>query len=1067
MKNYIHTLQKNLAGLFVTGLILSGNMTAKAQTVFEVIANSPDHTLLETAIIAAGLDDDLQTPGPFTVFAPTDDAINALGSTITDLVVSDPTGELATVLLYHVLEQNATSGSLTNGTLALPMYPANTLKITVASADGAVSVNQASVTTPDLTATNGTVHVIDAVLLPDETVADVIIDSPDHTTLEAAVIAAELLPALTDPDGTYTVFGPTDAAFTALGSVVTDLLADPTGDLRDILLYHVLGSEVASSNLANGAMPIPLNTANSLKVTITSSDGDVYINQAQVTTPDVAGGTGIVHVIDAVLLPTETVADVIIDSPDHSTLETAVVQAELLPALTDPAGTYTVFGPTDAAFNALGSTLTDLLADPTGDLRDILLYHVLGSKVLSSSLSNGAMPIPLNTANSIKVTVTSPAGDVFVNQAQVTTPDVEAGSGVVHVTDAVILPNETVADVIIDSPDHITLETAVIAAELLPALTDPAGTYTVFGPTDAAFAALGTVVTDLLLDPTGDLKDILLYHVLDAEVASGDLSNGDIANPLNTANTLKVTVTTTSDVFINQAEVTTPDVAGGNGLIHVVDAVLLPNETVADVIIGSPSHTTLETAVIAAELLPALTDPAGTYTVFGPTDAAFSALGSVVTDLLADPTGDLKDILLYHVLNTEVASGDLTNGDLATPLNAANTLKITVTTGSSVYINQAQVTAADIPGGTGLVHVVDAVLLPNETVADVIIDSPDHTTLETAVIAAELLPALTDPAGTYTVFGPTDAAFSALGSVVTDLLADPTGDLRDILLYHVLDTEVASGDLSNGDIATPLNTANTLKVTVTTTSDVFINQAQVTTPDVAGGTGLIHVVNAVLLPNETVADIIIDSPDHTTLETAVIAAELLPALTDPAGTYTVFAPDDAAFTALGSTLNDLLADPTGELKDILLFHVVGSENVSSSLSNNQMITMLSGDDATITIENTTVSIEDAIITQVDLQVDNGVVHVINGVITPGAPTGLFNTTNDASFRLYPNPTTSAIYVDSFLNLNDVMIINQEGKIMENYRQQSNSVDVSALPTGNYIIRFTDGETTYSKTFAVQ
>ena len=247
-----------------------------------------------------------------------------------------------------------------------------------------------------------------------------------------------------------------------------------------------------------------------------------------------------------------------------------------------------------------------------------------------------------------------------------------------------------------------------MAAELLPALTDPAGTYTVFAPNDAAFAALGTLVDDLLLDPTGPLRDILLYHVLDFEAAAADVNNGLIVDPINDANSLKFTVTSADgDVFVNQAQVVLTDLVAENGIVHVIDQVVVPVETVVDIAIDNDGFSTLTAAVVAAELLPALTDPTGTYTVFAPTDDAFAELGSALNDLLLDPTGDLRDILLYHVLGTRVLSSQLENGDVETLLPGEF---ITVDLSNGVMINTATVVSPDNIAVNGVVHAIDEVL---------------------------------------------------------------------------------------------------------------------------------------------------------------------------------------------------------------------------------------------------------------------------------------------------------------------------------------------------------------------
>ncbi|MEM7162001.1 MAG: fasciclin domain-containing protein [Bacteroidota bacterium] len=754
-------------------------------------------------------------------------------------------------------------------------------------------------------------------------------------------------------------------------------------------------------------------------------------------------------ILSAAALQAQTVVDVIVQSNDHETLETAVIAAELDDDLSGT-GPFTVFAPTDDAFDNLPSGVLDaLLMDPTGDLADILLYHVLDANVPSTNVTNGLITDPLNSANSLKFTVNG-NGDVFVNQAMVTITDVPATNGVVHVIDAVVLPAETVVDVAIDN-GFTTLTAAVVAAELLPALTNPFAEYTVFAPTDDAFDNLPAGTLDaLLMDPTADLQDILLYHVIGSVVQSTDLSNGLLADPLNTANNLKITVTGNSEVFVNQAQVALPDVNADNGTVHVIDAVVLPSETVVDVAIDN-GFSTLTTAVIEAELLPALTDPFAEFTVFAPTDDAFDALPAGTLDaLLMDPTGDLQDILLYHVIGSEVASTDLSNGLIADPLNTANTLKVTVTGNSEVFVNQAQVALPDVGADNGLVHVIDAVVLPSETVVDVAIDN-GFTVLTAAVTAAELIPALSDPFAEYTVFAPTDAAFGELPvALLNDLLSDPTGDLQDILLYHVIGSEVLAADVSNGLIADPLNNENTLKFTVTGMGEVFANQAQVALPDVGADNGVVHVIDAVVLPVETVADVAIDN-GFTTLTTAVVEAELLPALTDPFAEFTVFAPTNDAFADLpDGTLDDLLADPTGDLQNILLYHVAGSEVFSTDLSNGQIIAMLNNDDVVISIDGPMVMVNDVTISLTDIDAENGVVHVIDHVILPATSILEFS---DVQFTLFPNPTEGELRISEANTFEVISIYDSRGSLVfseTNYNQQT--IDLSFLQAGIYTVQ---------------
>jgi transforming growth factor-beta-induced protein len=402
--------------------------------------------------------------------------------------------------------------------------------------------------------------------------------------------------------------------------------------------------------------------------------------------------------------------DVIAPSPNHTYLEAALIQEGLVGALQNPNATLTVFAPDDQAFTnlatALGTNVAGLLALP--NLDDILLYHVLGTTVPSSAVTNGAIVQPLSPTNTLKITATG-AGNVYINQAQVTAVDLTTANGVVHVTNGVLLPVETVADIAIDN-GFTTLVTAVVTAELLPALTNPLSNLTVFAPTNQAFQdiadELGVPVAALLGLP--ELSDILLYHVLGTEVPSSAVTNGALVQPLNNANTLKMTVTGAGDVFVNQAQVTAVDITADNGVVHVLDAVVLPIETVADVAIDN-GFSTLVTAVVTAELLPALSDPFSEFTVFAPTNQAFTNLATALnTDLngiLALP--NLADILLYHVVGGTVLSNQLTAGPVAT-LEGSDVI---VSLSGGVKINDANVTLADVYADNGVVHVLDKVIL--------------------------------------------------------------------------------------------------------------------------------------------------------------------------------------------------------------------------------------------------------------------------------------------------------------------------------------------------------------------
>lgn len=769
--------------------------------------------------------------------------------------------------------------------------------------------------------------------------------------------------------------------------------------------------------------------------------------------------------LPALVYSQNTVVDVIVNSDDHTILETAVIAADLAGTLSGD-GPFTVFAPTDAAFAALpAGTIEELLMDPSGSLTNILLYHVLSGQVLSTDLMNGQVATTLFDRD---ITVTIDANGVFINDAQVTMADITTDNGVVHVIDAVLLPpRRTVVDVVVESPDHNTLEAAVLAADLAGTLSGD-GPFTVFAPTDAAFDALPAGTLDeLLIDPAGQLTDILLYHVLSGQVLSTDLMDGQVATTLLGSD---ITVTIDANgVFINDAQVTVADITTDNGVVHVIDAVLLPpTTTVVDVIVNSPDHTTLEAAVLAADLAGTLSGE-GPFTVFAPTDAAFDALpAGTVEALLMDPSGYLTNILLYHVLTGQVLSTDLMDGQVATTLFDRD---ITVTVDANgVFINDAQVTVADIVTDNGVVHVIDAVLLPPRlTIVDVVVNSPDHTTLEAAVIAAELAGTLSGD-GPFTLFAPTDDVFAALDPGTLDiLLADPMGLLTDILTYHVLANQTLSTDLVDNTKATTL-LGEDVKININA-NGVFINNAQVTVADIVTDNGVVHVIDFLLLPlPATVVDIVVESANHNTLEAAVLAADLAGTLSGD-GPFTVFAPTDAAFEALpAGVLDALLADPSGQLTEVLLHHVLGAEVISADLVDGLVATSLQGVDLAVSINPDGVFINQAQVVVADIHAQNGVIHVIDAVLDPST-TSTEDADNFASFNLYPNPVQDVLSyeVEGFVGAENevITIYNGQGVKVKSFRDlSSNSINVSDLSNGSYIFEYSADANRYYKKFVI-
>lgn len=497
---------------------------------------------LVAALDAAGLVGALSGDGsdPLTVFAPTDDAFSALPDGLVDCLLKD-IPVLTDILLYHV-----TNGSVLSTQLMDEMEVSTLLggdeKVTVSLGNG-VKINDSNVILADVLAINGVIHVIDQVLVPGsvnvpfflakckETAEEVsALDIPgtaiaadSFNTLVAALDAADLVGALAEPNGPFTVFAPTDDAFSALPDGLVDCLLEPENkqSLIDVLFYHVASGQALSTDLNDDQQIATLLEGAELKVDL--SGGTVKINDSTVITPDVIASNGVIHIIDQVLVPPrleicgvggddeseddraecsylgvarsagqyltgpthtclcttgghwidcrpntndkKTIEQVVTDSDQLSTLEAAIRKAGILGVLDGP-GPFSLFAPTDRAFQKIPTKLLDFLLTDGNEsvLAQVLQYHVYSGEATSSSLPYGAVAVPtlLGGVDEIDVEKTcwsavETCQDTFSitlnDSSYVVAADVSAANGLIHIIEEVLIPPslaDAVNDIIAD-----------------------------------------------------------------------------------------------------------------------------------------------------------------------------------------------------------------------------------------------------------------------------------------------------------------------------------------------------------------------------------------------------------------------------------------------------------------------------------------------------------------------------------------------------------------------------------------------------------------------------------------
>ena len=412
-----------------------------------------------------------------------------------------------------------------------------------------------------------------------------------------------------------------------------------------------------------------------------------------------------------------TITDIAAADSRFSTLVTALQRTGLDAVLDRPAGEFTVFAPTDEAFAASGIDLNSLTDE---QLTNVLLYHVIGGQTIqAANIPGGRTEIAsLNTTGpgeaSLPLTIDNNGSGVVINgNTNVVVTDVIAVNGVIHAIDRVLLPPTVLDRAALDG--RFTILAAALARTGLDDVVSGEGTFTVFAPTDEAFAGAG-VDLDALSDD--DLRNILLYHVLTTAVPAGAIADGDnfvttvsATGPDAAPLSLLVNQTGGNVTLNDDATVVVADVNGSNGVVHAIDKILMP-QSVLDFATKAGGTSELAGAVMTAGLVDALSGE-GPFTVLAPVNAAFEAIADVAADLT---TEQLQEVLTYHVVSSNVRSDDLSPG-MVPSLNETNMIDVRQDdNGFYVQSGDTRVDFVlnDIQATNGVIHLINTVLIPRD-----------------------------------------------------------------------------------------------------------------------------------------------------------------------------------------------------------------------------------------------------------------------------------------------------------------------------------------------------------------
>lgn len=777
----------------------------------------------------AGIRDQLES-GTFTLLAPSNAALG--GATLP----ADP-DLLANILWSHILPYRADEATLLSSG---SVRSSANRKLSVDKSNRSVGgVGLGSDT--DGIASNGVVHVLEGVLAVPSAGAFLGADIRTSALASAVGQASASVGQILEEQGPITIFAPKNAAFDEVDLEV--ILADATY-LDLVLGFHVVSGHMSKADLVALGDDESIETRAGQHVGVRlRAGGEVVLADSQdrtarIETPDIRVSNAIIHIVDTLLLPDRGEVDALDTLRRNNfatfaqTVETSGLQAEF-----QADRPLTVFAPTDAAFAAAQA---DLPNDPDL-LANVLLSHTATPTLSTVNLRQMASVRSVGGARFLLGFDTEPPtiGPATFTRAV----DIRASNGIVHGIDRVLFPPR-IDQAVARNADLTVLEAAVAAADPgIQALLAGDEPVTLFAPSDAAFE--GVDVEELLADPTR-LNDLLGFHVVQGQVLSSDLTDGQV---LAMANGATVTVRITNGVVRLDDGVGTPVRIGQpnlrflNGAVHILEGVLRPNH-LEEIVRATGLQSFLELlrdTGLNDQLL-----VGGPLTVFGPTDAALADV-----DLDGLNPFVVETILLSHLVDGAFSSAQIA---MATDLPALTKLDLEVgsstTTGLSVG-GAAIGDVVDVQASNGVVHTLDGIIVP-PALLDVLATMPETSSTAAAIqrapaVLAAVQPDVGDGATPVVFLVPTNQAWIDAGIDVDTVDA---AALERQLSHHVIPLALATTKLGATTRVPSLEQNLVIRINSSgiRVEDASLNVATVLEPDIRALDGSIWIIDRVLTP---------------------------------------------------------------------------------------------------------------------------------------------------------------------------------------------------------------------------
>ncbi|XP_056103689.1 periostin isoform X4 [Rhinichthys klamathensis goyatoka] len=504
------------------------------------------------------------------------------------------------------------------------------------------------------------------------------------------------------------------------------------------------------------------------------------------------------------------------------------------------AGSYTMFAPSDDAWKELDPALkAAMVSSGNPELYNALHYHMVNKRLLTKDLKNDMTLKSMYNKQGLYINHYS-NGVVTVNCARIIHGNQVATNGVVHVIDRVISAiSQTIKDVIETNDELTTLKTVAVNSGLQNQLGEP-GHYTLFAPTNEAFDKLDRDVLERLMSDTTVLQALLQYHLLNSAQCSEAIMAGSIYGTLEGSN-IEIGCDGESLTVNGIKMVLKKDIVTSNGVIHLIDQVLMPDSAKQVMELVGKSQSIFGDMVSELGLSAAL-QPETEYTLLAPLNGAFS------DEVMSMDQRLLKIILENHILRFKVSLNELYNGQMLETLGG-KWLRVFIYR-TAVCIENACMVRGSREGSNGVLHLMRSLIQPPQATIYELLLNDGRFKIFLSLMESAGLTDLLKQEGSYTLFAPIDASFGTLTEEDITLLKSDMNALRAILLYHFSNGVFINGGLEGG-VTNLLKTiqGNNLQVQSVNNS-IHVNSVEVPDFDLMASNGVVHVVKTMLYPQD-------------------------------------------------------------------------------------------------------------------------------------------------------------------------------------------------------------------------